>query len=80
MITVQLQISVVKSRNILNVLYCNTVDLLQNRVCSTLSNNIAISHILVPSLKHNCHYNRIQSLLSDAFEYQFLSEMLDFET
>ena len=28
--------------------------------------NIAISPILVPSVKHNCHYNHVQSLTSDA--------------
>ena len=33
--------------------------------------NIAIPPILVPSVKHNCHYNHIQSLHSDAFKYQF---------
>ena len=27
--------------------------------------------ILVPSVKHNCHYTHIQSLHSDAFKYQF---------
>ena len=40
--------------------------------------NIAIPPILVPSVKHNCHYNHIQSLQSDAFKYQFLSEVSDF--
>ena len=33
--------------------------------------NIAIPPILFPSVKHNCHYNHIQSLHSDAFRYQF---------
>ena len=33
-----------------------------------LRNNIAIPPILVPSMKHNCHYNHIQSLHSDAFK------------
>ena len=32
--------------------------------------NIAITPILVPSVKHNCHYNHIQYLHSDAFDYQ----------
>ena len=40
--------------------------------------NIAIPPILVPSVKHNCHYNQIQSLHSDAFKYQFLPEVSDF--
>ena len=35
--------------------------------------NIAIHPILVPSVKHNCHYNHIQSLYSDAFKYQFFA-------
>ena len=35
--------------------------------------NIAIPPILVPSVKHNCHYNHIQSLHSDAFIYQFFA-------
>ena len=35
--------------------------------------NIAIPPILVPSVKHNCHHNHIQSLNSDAFRYQFFS-------
>ena len=35
--------------------------------------NIAIPPILVPSVKHNCHYNHIQSLHSDAFKYQFFA-------
>ena len=34
--------------------------------------NIAIPPMLVPSVKHNCHYNHIQSLHSDAFKYHFL--------
>ena len=33
--------------------------------------NIAVPPILVPSVKHNCHYNHIQYLHSDAFRYQF---------
>ena len=37
--------------------------------------NIAIPPILVPSVKHNCQHNHIQSLHSDAFKYQFLSEV-----
>ena len=40
--------------------------------------NIAIPPILVPSAKHNCYYNHIQSLHSDAFRYQFLPEVSDF--
>ena len=35
--------------------------------------NIAIPPILVPSVKHNCHYNHIQSLHSDAFKYNFFA-------
>ena len=35
--------------------------------------NIAIPPILVPSVKHNCHYNHIQSLHSDAFRYKFFA-------
>ena len=35
--------------------------------------NIAIPPIHVPSVKHNCHYNRIQSHHSDAFIYQFFA-------
>ena len=35
-----------------------------------LRNNLAIPPILVPSVKHNCHCNNIQSLHSDAFKYQ----------
>ena len=35
--------------------------------------NIAIPPMLVPSAKHNCHYNHIQSLVSDAFKYQFIA-------
>ena len=35
--------------------------------------NIAIPPILVPSVKHNCHYNHIQSLHCDAFKYQFFT-------
>ena len=37
--------------------------------------NIAIPPILVPSVKHYCHYNHIQSLHSDAFIYHFLPEV-----
>ena len=33
--------------------------------------NIAIPHILVKSVKHNCHYSHIKSLHSDAFKYTF---------
>ena len=39
-----------------------------------LRNNLAnnsIPPILVPSVKHNCHYYHIKSLHSDAFRYQF---------
>ena len=36
-----------------------------------LRNNLAIPPILVPSVKHNCHYNHNQSLHSDSFKYQF---------
>ena len=35
--------------------------------------NIAIPHILLPSMKHDCHYNHIQSLHSDAFRYKFFA-------
>ena len=42
-----------------------------NRLRSNFS-NIAIPPILIPSVKHNCHYNHIQSLHSDALKYQFL--------
>ena len=35
--------------------------------------NIAIPPILVPSVKHNCHYNHTQSLHSDAFKYKFFT-------
>ena len=35
--------------------------------------NIAIPPILVPSVKHNCHHNHIQSLRSDAFRYNFFA-------
>ena len=35
--------------------------------------NIAIPPMLVPSVKHNCHYNHIQSLHSDAFRYKFFA-------
>ena len=35
--------------------------------------NIATPPILVPYVKHNCHYNHIQSLHSDAFRYQFFA-------
>ena len=35
--------------------------------------NIAIPSILVSSVKHNYHYNHIQSLHSDAFKYQFFA-------
>ena len=38
-----------------------------------LRNNLAIPPILVPSVKHSCHYNHIQSLHSDAFRYQFFA-------
>ena len=37
--------------------------------------NIAIPPILVPSVKHNCHYNHIQSLHSDASDTIFLPEV-----
>ena len=40
--------------------------------------NIAIPPILVPSVKHNCHYNHIQSLHSDVFKYQFFFAVSDF--
>ena len=33
--------------------------------------NIAIPPILVPSVKHNYHYNHIQSLYSEAFKFNF---------
>ena len=35
--------------------------------------NIAIPPMLVPSVKHYCHYNHIQSLHCDAFKYQFFA-------
>ena len=35
--------------------------------------NIAVPSMLVPSVKHNCHYNHIQCLYSDVFRYNFLS-------
>ena len=35
--------------------------------------NIADPPMLVPSVKHNCHYNHIQSLHSDAFRYKFFA-------
>ena len=35
--------------------------------------NIAIPPILVPSEKHNCQYNHIQSPHSDTFRYQFFA-------
>ena len=35
--------------------------------------NIAIPPILVPSVKHNCHYNHIKFLHSDAFRYNFFA-------
>ena len=38
-----------------------------------LKNNIAIPPILVQFVKHNCHYNHIQSLHSDAVIYQFIA-------
>ena len=34
---------------------------------------IAIPPILVPSVKHNCHHNHIQSLHFDAFKYHFFA-------
>ena len=36
--------------------------------------NIAIPHILVPSVKHSSHYDHIESLHSDAFKYQFFCQ------
>ena len=36
--------------------------------------NIAIPPILVPSVKHNCHYNHIKCLNSDAFKYNFFCQ------
>ena len=33
--------------------------------------NIAIPPMLLPSVKHTCHYNHIQSLHSDALKYNF---------
>ena len=35
--------------------------------------NVAIPPMLVPSVKHNRHYNHIQSLTSHAFKYQFFA-------
>ena len=35
--------------------------------------NIVIPPMLVPSVKHNCHYNHSQSLHSDAFKYKFFA-------
>ena len=43
-----------------------------------LRNNLAIPPILVPSVKHNCHYNHIQSLHSDTLKLKNISEVLDF--
>ena len=40
--------------------------------------NIAIPNLLVPYVKHNCHYNHIQSLHSDAFRYQSWPEKSNF--
>ena len=40
--------------------------------------NIAIPPILVPFVKHNCHYNHIQSLHSYAFWYQFFARGVRF--
>ena len=40
--------------------------------------SIAIPLIHVPSVKHNHHYNHIQSLHSNAFKYKFLPEVSDF--
>ena len=66
------------------------LDSLQHRRAATdlcmfnkLRNNlakIAIPPILVPSVKHNCHHNHIQTLHSDAFKYKFLLEVSDFGT
>ena len=33
--------------------------------------NIAIPSMPVPSMMHNCHYDHIESLQSDAFKYLF---------
>ena len=35
--------------------------------------NIAIPPMLVQSVKHNCHYNHVQSLHSDAYRYLFFA-------
>ena len=35
--------------------------------------NVAFPPTLVPYMKHNCHYNHIQSHHSDAFRYQFFA-------
>ena len=40
--------------------------------------NIATPPILVPSVKHNFHYNHIQSLHSDASKYQLFIKVSDF--
>ena len=40
--------------------------------------NITIPPMLVPSAKHNCHYNHIQSLHSEAFRYQFFARGVRF--
>ena len=42
-----------------------------------LRSNIAIPPILVPSVKHNCHYNHIQSIHTDAVRCQFFSVVSD---
>ena len=42
--------------------------------------NIAITPMLDPSVKHNCHYYHIQSFNSEALKYHFSSEVSDFAT
>ena len=74
MITIQLPISVVKSRNLYNGIHCNTRAVADQCMFHKLRNNlanIAIPPILVTSVKHYCHYDHIRSLHSDAFKYQF---------
>ena len=75
MIAIQLLISVVESINLYNGIHRNCVELLQICVCSI---NIEITLLTLLSLlcmvKHNCHYNHIQYLHSDAFKYMFFCQ------
>ena len=45
--------------------------------CYELFGGIALKNHAFSSVKHNCHYNHIQSIHSDAFKYQFLPEVSD---